>query len=203
MPDHAGVKLFLVRHAMPAFGPDVPAAAWELSSEGWRAARALVRALPADALLIASREPKARQTLEPAGSVYTDKRFDEVARDEPYEGDFRARRRAYVTGTDYTGWEPRDRVVARFAEGVTSWAARVDGRPLVIASHGMAMTLWLTTTVALPDPGAFWADLRLPDLLTVDVAAKQVSRPMCQGGPNRLGLSYCLLSRRPPPEDPQ
>ncbi|MFC3729146.1 hypothetical protein [Actinoplanes nipponensis] len=38
------------------------------------------------------------------------------------------------------------------------------------------MTLWLTTTVALADPGAFWADLRLPDLLTVDVAAKQVAR---------------------------
>ena len=38
------------------------------------------------------------------------------------------------------------------------------------------MTLWLTTTVALADPGAFWADLRLPDLLTVDVAARQVSR---------------------------
>lgn len=176
MPDHAGVRLFLVRHAMPAFGPDVPAAAWELSSEGWREARALARALPADALLIASREPKARQTLEPAGSVSTDERFNEVARNEPYEGDFQARRRAYVSGTDYTGWEARDQVAARFAEGVRFWVARADERPLVIASHGMAMTLWLTATVALADPGAFWADLRLPDLLTVDVAAEQVSR---------------------------
>jgi hypothetical protein len=66
--------------------------------------------------------------------------------------------------------------VARFAEGVGFWTARADGRPLVIASHGMAMTLWLTTTVALADPGAFWANLRLPDLLTVDMAAKQVTR---------------------------
>jgi broad specificity phosphatase PhoE len=106
IPDHAGVKLFLVRRAMPVPRPDVPAAAWELSSEGWCQARALARALPADAMLIASCEPKARQTLAPAGSVRSDKRFDEVARDEPYEGDFRARRRAYVTGTDYTGWRP-------------------------------------------------------------------------------------------------
>ena len=98
-----GVKLFLVRHAMPAFGPDVPAAAWELSSQGWSAARALARALPVEALLVASREPKARQTLEPAGSVQTDERFNEVTRDEPYEGDFRTRRRAYVTGTDHAG----------------------------------------------------------------------------------------------------
>src|SRR5689334_2249574 len=95
LPDHAGVKLFLVRHAMPAFGPVVPAAGWELSSEGWCAARALAPALPVGALLIASREPKARQRLEPAGSVQTDERFNEVSRDEPYEGDFRARRRAY------------------------------------------------------------------------------------------------------------
>ncbi|MBO3739187.1 histidine phosphatase family protein [Actinoplanes flavus] len=148
-----------------------------LALKGWCEARALARALPADALLLASREPKARQTLEQAGSVYTDKRFNEVTRDEPYEGDFQARRRAYVTGTDHTGWEPRDQVVARFAEGVRFWTARADGRPLVIASHGMAMTLWLTTTVALADPGAFWADLRLPGLLTVDVTGKQVFRP--------------------------
>ncbi|SFF12421.1 Broad specificity phosphatase PhoE [Actinoplanes philippinensis] len=170
------MNLLLVRHAMPAFGPDVPAPEWELSSEGRCEARALARVLPPDALLVASREPKARQTLEPAGSVYTDARFDEVARDEPYEGDFRARRRAYVTGTDYPGWEPRERVAARFAEAVSFWAARAEERPLVIASHGMAMTVWLAATVALADPGAFWADLRLPDLLTVDMAAEQVSR---------------------------
>jgi broad specificity phosphatase PhoE len=176
MPDHVGVKLFLVRHAMPAFGPDVPAAAWQLSSEGWCAARALARALPGGALLIASREPKARQTLEPAGWVHTDERFNEVSRDEPYEGEFRARRRAYVAGMDYAGWEPRDQVRARFAEGVRFWTVQADGRPLVIASHGMAMTLWLTATVGLADPGAFWADLRLPDLLVVDITGKQVTR---------------------------
>jgi broad specificity phosphatase PhoE len=176
MPDHAGVKLFLVRHAMPVFGPDAPAAAWELSSEGRCDAKVLARALPVGALLVARREPKARQTLEPARSVCTDERFNEVTRDEPYEGDFRARRRAYVTGTDYAGWEPRGQVVARFAEGVRFWTAQADGRPLVIASHGMAMTLWLTTTVSLADPGAFWADLRLPDLLVVDIAGRQVAR---------------------------
>jgi broad specificity phosphatase PhoE len=170
------VKLFLVRHAMPAFGPDVPAHAWELNSEGRCKARTLGGALPAGALLIASREPKARQTLEPTGSVQTDERFNEVTSDEPYEGDFRARRRAYVTGTDHPGWEPRDRVVTRFTDGMRFWTAQADGRPLVIASHGMAMTLWLSATVGLANPGAFWADLRLPDLLRIDVTDKQVVR---------------------------
>jgi broad specificity phosphatase PhoE len=162
---------------MPAFGPDVPDAAWELGDEGRGAARALARVLPAGALLVASGEPKARQTVEPAGPVRTDERFNEVVRDEPYEGDFRARRLAYVTGTDHAGWEARDRVTARFGAGVRFWAARAGGRPLVIASHGMALTLWLTSTVGLADPGAFWAGLRLPDLLAVDVTGKQVTRP--------------------------
>lgn len=170
------MELFLVRHAMPAFGPDVPAHAWELNSAGRCEARTLAGAVPAGALLIASREPKAWQTLEPAGSVQTDERFNEVASDEPYEGDFRARRRAYVTGTDHPGWEPRDEVVARFAEGIRFWTAQADGRSLVIASHGMAMTLWLDATVGLTDPGAFWAGLRLPDLLHVDVSGRQVIR---------------------------
>ncbi|MEV0900816.1 histidine phosphatase family protein [Actinoplanes sp. NPDC049802] len=171
------MKLFLVRHAMPAFAPDVHTAAWNLSSEGRREARKLARTLPTGALLVASQEPKARQTLEPAGAVHSDERFGEVARDEPYEGDFRARRRAYVAGTDYAGWEPRDQVSARFAEGVRFWIARAGERPLVIASHGMALTLWLTTTIGLADPGAFWTGLRLPDLLAVDLTGKRVTRP--------------------------
>jgi hypothetical protein len=70
---------------MPAYGPDIPATAWKLSSQGWSEARALPRALPVDAVLIASREPKARQTLEPAGPTQTLERFNEVTRDEPYE----------------------------------------------------------------------------------------------------------------------
>jgi hypothetical protein len=69
--------------------------------------------------VVASQEPKARQTLEPAGTVHSDERSNEVTRDEPYEGDFRARRRAYVTGTDHANWEPRGHVVARFTTAYT------------------------------------------------------------------------------------
>ena len=88
-----------------------------------------------------------------------------------------------MTGTDHPGWEPREQVVARFTDAVRFWSAQADGRPLVIASHGMAMTLWLTATVCLTDPGAFWADLRLPDLFTVEVTGKQVTRSV-YGGPS-------------------
>ena len=168
--------LMLVRHATPAFGPDIPPERWPLAPAGLAAAESLRQALPPGALLVSSEEPKARQTLEPSGPVTTDSRFNEIARDEPYDGDFRARRLAYVTGTDHAGWEDRMAVAARFAAGITSWLAASGDRPLVIASHGMAMTVWLTAAVGLDDPGAFWSDLRLPDVFTVDVSGRRVAR---------------------------
>jgi broad specificity phosphatase PhoE len=168
--------VWLVRHAMPACEADVPAARWELGAEGRRGAQDLRAVLPAGAVLVASPEPKARQTLEPAGRVLVDGRFGEVGRDEPYGGDFRARRRAYVSGTGHTGWEPRTAVAARFTAGVRYWLGEAGRRPLVVGTHGMALTVWLAAMVDLPDPAAFWADLRLPDVVAVDLAAGTVRR---------------------------
>jgi broad specificity phosphatase PhoE len=169
--------LILVRHAAPAVGPDVPPEQWELDPAAGRAgASGLARVLPAGACLVSSREPKARQTLEPSGPVTTDERFNEVVRDEPYEGDFRTRRRAFVDGVDHDGWESRADVVARFGAGVDEWLRKTGARPLVIASHGMAMTLWLTASIGLADPGAFWAELRLPDPLEIDLSNRTVRR---------------------------
>jgi broad specificity phosphatase PhoE len=163
-------RLFLVRHAMPAVDAQVPPDRWDLDPAGRAAARAL--ALPPHAVLVSSTEPKARQTLEPAGPVRTDARFVEVTRDEPFHGDYRARRHSYVDGVDHPGWEPRRLVAARFDAGVSFWLREAGARPLVIATHGMAMTVWLAAAVGLTDPGGFWAGLRLPDLLEVDLAAR-------------------------------
>lgn len=168
--------LWLVRHAMPAHGPDVPAAQWQLSGEGRRAAESLRAVLPSGAVLVASDEPKARQTLEPAGRVLTDRRFREVWRNEAYGGDFRAGRRAYVSGAGRPGWEPQAAAADRFDAGVRYWAARAAARRLVIASHGMAMTLWLSAAIPIADPAGFWAQLRFPDVFVVDLAAKTASR---------------------------
>jgi broad specificity phosphatase PhoE len=95
--------LILIRHAMPAFGPDVPAQDWLLSDDGQARAARLATLLPDDAYLVASAEPKAWQTLEPAGTVRRDPRFNEVFRAEPWEGDYRKLRRAYVDGADHAG----------------------------------------------------------------------------------------------------
>lgn len=74
---------FLVRHTEPAVDPDHQPHEWQLSEAGRRSARSLGHVLPTDAVLVASPEPKARQTLEPLGRVLDDQRFREVVRDEP------------------------------------------------------------------------------------------------------------------------
>ena len=86
-----------------------------------------------------------------------------VISDEPFGGDFRARRRAYVAGAVPPGWEPHAEVAGRFDAGVRHWRTVAGDRPLVVASHGMAMTIWLTAAATVADPGAFWAALRFPD----------------------------------------
>jgi hypothetical protein len=89
------------------------------------------------AWLVASREPKARQTLEPAGTVRTDERFNEVTRDEPYEGDFRGAdaptspERTTQTGSHAVRWwsvsrresdsGPLRLVVARWSSRAMAW----------------------------------------------------------------------------------
>ncbi|ADB33009.1 Phosphoglycerate mutase [Kribbella flavida DSM 17836] len=168
--------LILVRHAMPAHGPDTPARDWLLAPEGHAAARALGERLPPAARLVASTEPKAIATLAPAGPVIQDPRFDEISRVEAYDDNFRTQRRAYVEGTDHPDWEPRDEVVSRFHSGVLDHLTAAENRPLIIASHGMAITLWLTATVSLRTPGIFWADLRFPDTHAVDLTARTVTR---------------------------
>jgi broad specificity phosphatase PhoE len=161
---------------MPALDPEAPPERWELDAAGRRGAETLKHVIPPDAMLVSSQEPKARQTLEPTGPVFTDARFNEVARNEPYHGDFRARRRAYLAGADHPGWEPREQVAARFGAGIEHWHLRAATRPLVVATHGMAMTLWLADAIALSDPTDFWDDLRLPDLFEVDLAAQTSDR---------------------------
>jgi hypothetical protein len=47
-----------------------------------------------------------------------------------------------------------------------------------IASHGMAMTLWLSASLTLADPGQFWAELRFPDVLDVEPGASVVRPAM-------------------------
>jgi broad specificity phosphatase PhoE len=160
--------LILVRHAVPAYDESTPAEHWPLSDEGAAEARALP--MPPGAYLVASDEVKAWQTLQPFGTVTRDPRFGEVRRDtEPWDGPYRTLRRAYVDGADHDGWEPRAEVVERFDRAVRDHTVRAGARHLVVASHGMAMTVWLTAKVGIPAPAQFWESLRFPDRIFVNL----------------------------------
>lgn len=162
--------LLLVRHAMPAATPEAPPESWPLSPGGLAAARDLRSTLPAGVRFFSSAEPKAWQTLGGGDDVVRDPRFNEVTRvGEPWEGGFRQLRRAYVEGVEHAGWEARRDVAARFEAGVADARQDAGDRPVVVATHGMAMTGWLVSRglVAPEAAGDFWADLRFPDCLLV------------------------------------
>lgn len=160
---------------MPLVEASTPPASWPLSDEGRLAATTL--ALPAGAYLIASTEPKAYQTLAPFGAVVHDERFGEIRREgEPFNGNFRELRLSYVEGSRHPRWESHADAARRFNEGIADHLDRAAGRPLVVGTHGMVMTVWLSTRIGLASPGAFWSDLRFPDAYAVDVAARTAVR---------------------------
>ncbi len=173
------MALILVRHAMPFVEPDVPTGDWRLASEGKVAARALRPLLPARSYFVASSEPKAIETLgeltDPA-DVVVDEGFREARRPWTAAG-YRPLAQAYVDGADHTGWEPRAAVLSRFAAAVDRHAALASDRTLVIGTHGLALTLWLSSLMRLEGgPAGFWSSLRFPDLIEIDVAARRVVR---------------------------
>ncbi|MET7335356.1 hypothetical protein [Nonomuraea sp. NPDC005650] len=134
--------------------------------------------VPKDARLVASNEPKAWQTLGGDDAVARDRRFNEVTRVEPWKGHYRELRRAYVEGADHTDWEPRAEVARRFDAGITEHLALAGGRPLVAATDGMAMTVWVKARLGLQSPGDSWADLRFPDAHLVDLDLGTVERAL-------------------------
>ncbi|MFC4337732.1 histidine phosphatase family protein [Salininema proteolyticum] len=165
--------IVLVRHAYPAVDREVPPSTWHLSAEGRMAAEALcsrlVRETVALPCLVSSPEPKAVQTLAPLGAAQTMEEFREVHRPHSEEGrDWKSRRLAYLSGERHEGWEDPDEVVDRFETGLANARQLAAGRSLVIGTHGMAMTLWLSRTRGLDDPIAFWSGLTMPDAVRID-----------------------------------
>jgi broad specificity phosphatase PhoE len=160
--------LVLVRHAMPAVDPHTSPSTWHLTPSGRQASRLLARSLPTDAFVVSSTEPKAVETAQEiqsvtGGAMLTDDRFVEVARPDAWLDDHRILARSYLTGQPHDGWEPHAEVASRFRGAVIQNLERADGQPLVVVTHGQAMTIWLAAEASLGDPAQFWAGLEFPD----------------------------------------
>jgi broad specificity phosphatase PhoE len=199
-------EVILVKHAMPEIRPDVPAERWELGDEGRAAARALAGALPPAPLTLASDEPKAQQTAEElvavcGGTLAVDARVAETRRPHVWDTEFPARAREYVGGHRHDGWEAHDSVVARFDAAVRAGLRACPGHPLVIVSHGQALTLWLHSVGAIRDAPRFWSGLSFPDAWTVDV--RWGGGALAAGAPVRILSAEAIRARPRSPGRPR
>lgn len=136
------MRILLVRHAEPQASPVLAPGQWSLSIAGRAAAKDLRHRLPATGLWVTSTEVKAYETLlcaRAAGQpmITQDPRFDEVRRIEPFDDDFRARRRAWVEG--------------HLDERHRGWETPLEARGVVDAETA----------------GAFWDALTFPDVIEV------------------------------------
>lgn len=169
------MTVLLVRHAEPAASPAVDPSVWPLSDAGRNAASQLSQRLPRAGRWVASSERKAYETLLCAGhssvAVTQDPRFDEVRRDEPFDDDFKARRRAWVEGrldARHSGWESPQDASERFEDAVRGHSA--DAECLVVGTHGMVLTAWLVHARQQLEPseaGSFWERMTFPDIIRV------------------------------------
>ncbi|MEU4425729.1 hypothetical protein AB0F81_34330 [Actinoplanes sp. NPDC024001] len=178
-----GERVIIVRHAMPAVDPEVPADRWPLAWDSRVAARLLRLHVSHPAYYVSSTELKAAQTMqEIAGAqrVLTDAGLAEVHRPHVWFSDdgYREAALAYAGGSCPSGWEPQAAVIARFDAAVVrhAAAAAAQGRTLIIGTHGLAPTVWMASRYRLdPDPASFWAQLRFPDIVEIDLRTERIS----------------------------
>jgi broad specificity phosphatase PhoE len=165
--------VLLVRHSLPEVDRSIPAAAWRLSAEGRARCEALAERVAAyePELVVASPEPKARETAELLA-----RSLGLEVRESP---DLREQERRTV------GWLDRDDLEAAirrlFAEpepvvfGEESAAAALGrfsraveelGDRAVVVSHGTVISLYVAAQTG-QDPFELWRSLELPDLVVV------------------------------------
>jgi broad specificity phosphatase PhoE len=165
--------LLLVRHSAPEIDPALPAEEWRLSDEGRLRCGPLAERLAgyAPLTLLASTEPKARETAElvaPALGlrVQLSDGLRETARrsvDWLPSGEFdRGIRELFERpGEVVFGEESAAEALARFE-------AAVDGleEPSVVVTHGTVLSLYASARTGR-DPYELWRRLELPDVVEV------------------------------------
>jgi broad specificity phosphatase PhoE len=160
-----------VRHSMAVPEQSVHPTAWHLDDRGRADAARLAERLevaPGIGALVTSTEPKALETAEAIGGrwkapVVSDDRLREASR--PWIGPgYRAVAHRYLRGEVPPGWEPHGEVAARVAATVTEAVAAAAGQPVVVVSHGLALTIHLGGRLgAAFDRESFWSGLAFPD----------------------------------------
>ena len=181
----APAPILLVRHARVHVEPSIPSDDWKLTPEGRQAARVLGQAIIESGhrfdAVVASAESKAYETaLEIAAcagikTVQQDPRLNETRRPWTEDhGDYKAIVARYLVGDEPDGWESRASVLSRMSAALSEHAAA--GR-LLVAGHGISMSLWTASAVNGLDPVAFWNAIGYPSAWLVDQEARAM-RPV-------------------------
>jgi broad specificity phosphatase PhoE len=167
-----------VRHAMAVQTEGVHPTAWHLDDSGRADAARLADRLevaPAIGALVASTEPKALETAEAVAArwgaeLVPDERLREALR--PWIGPgYRAVVHRYLRGELPDGWEEHAAVEARVAQAVDDARQRAQDRPIVVVSHGLALSLHLGDRLGRDfDRESFWSSLAFPDAWALDDA---------------------------------
>lgn len=174
--------LILVRHAMSSVQPGVAPRLWGITESAGEDCVLLAHALP-DGLapvVWSSSEKKAEQTaaiiaMQRGLRTEVDEGFGEVDRPPEWAEDHRTLAADYLAGSEHSGWEPRERVMRRFADAVERAQAGAGEGDVVIVNHGMALSLYLEL-VARIDIVPFWRALTFPDAWSVDVETGELVR---------------------------
>ncbi len=173
--------LILVKHAMPVVTPGVPPARWVLSDAGRASCGPLAARLRAfaPATVVASNEPKARETarLLAAGlGLHEPLRHDHDLREhERSPEDFFASTADFHDAVRRCFANPDQRIFGRetaaAAEARFSAAVRrcLDATPtgnLIVVAHGTVISLFAAAHAGL-EPFALWRSLQLPSYIVL------------------------------------
>lgn len=176
-------RLLLVRHAMPVTVPGVDPRDWQLDDRAREDCVLLAHNLRGleQPVFFSSDEPKASQTaavlaLRFGGWHEQRAAFGEVRRPATWIENHRDVAARYLATGSEPGWESPAGAVARFAGGVNQILTTNAGRDVVVATHGMVMSLYLASLRMVDDLVAFWRALTFPDAWLLDLESQAFER---------------------------
>ena len=165
--------MLLVRHSAPELDPSVPSEEWRLSEDGQRRCGPLAErlALHHPRILLASTEPKARETAElVAPALGLEVQLSDGVRETARrtvgwlaaeEIDRGIRELFERPGEVVFGEESAEAALARFEAVVAGLQ-----QPAVVVTHGTVLSLYAAPRIGR-DAYELWTSLELPDIVEV------------------------------------
>jgi 2,3-bisphosphoglycerate-dependent phosphoglycerate mutase len=176
--------VILVRNAMPVVQPGVHPVRWRLDELGRSAVASLGQALPDDlaGVLWSSHEARGQETAEQlidARGGGLELRLDhdlrEVGRPTAWSSTYAEDLASYFRNGAGEGWEPATAVLTRVSDVVDRALREAGGAPVVVVTHGLALSLYVGATCGVR-PAGFLQSLLHPDAWLLDVEAGRLER---------------------------